>query len=140
MIIDQIRKRTQEGVGVENGREYDLNTRPYTPQYARNKGSSKVDLTNTGDMLENMYVRSTTNSDVRISVRERDYGKLRGAQEGIEVLPRNEKGNPIQGAPKRKVKRPFFGLSDRDKREIVNDAKFKGIFERALKRHINKKK
>lgn len=140
MIIEQIRKRTQQGVGVENGREYDLNTRPYTPQYARQKGSSKVDLTLTGDMLENMYVRSITDKSVTVSVRERDYGKLRGAQEGIDVLPRDEKGRPIKDAGKRKVKRPFFGLSNRDKEEIINNAKFKGIFERALKRHINKKK
>jgi len=91
-------------------------------------------------MLENMYVRSTTRDSVSVSVRERDYGKLRGAQEGVDVLPRDEKGRPVKGAPKRKVKRPFFGLSNRDKEEIVNSAKFKGIFDRALKRHINKKK
>lgn len=124
VIIEQIRDRTRDGVGVNSqGREFDLSSRPYTAKYAKKKGVSQsaVDLTLTGDMLENMFVKSTDESSVTISVRARDYGKLRGAEEGIKT----KKGI---------VKRPFFHLSKNDIEQIRNNPDFINVFKRAAKR------
>ncbi len=140
IVIKQIRERTQSGRGVRSdGQEYSLQDVPYSAQYAAQKGSSRVDLTLSGDMLENMFVKSTGSNSVSISVRKRDEGKLQGAEEGIRRLKRDSKGKPI-GKSKETVKRPFFHLSERDKDAIVNDPEFERIFNRALRRLESKKR
>ncbi len=132
--MDQIRKRTRRGIGVKpNGQEYNLNSTPYTPEYARLKGASrsKVDLTFTGDMLENIRVTKVTDNGVTLEIDPSDYGKFRGAEEGIIRRIGQKK---IKNGPKKLLKRPFFHLSDGDKEKIVNDSKFQGILKRAVKR------
>jgi len=138
VIIKQIRDRTQSGTGVSsNGREYNLGNKPYTKGYASQKGVSRsdVDLTLSGDMLENMYVKNVKDGSVDISVRERDYGKLRGAEEGIWVNNRDSRGKAIPGTGKL-VKRQFFHLSSNYKKKIKNDSDFRRILERAVKRNL----
>ena len=136
LILGQIRRRTRKGKGVDaNGKEYNLQSKPYTRLYASQKGQSKVDLTLSGDMLENMHVKGVGEKDVTVAVREEDYGKLRGAEEGILVsTQRTKNGVAKKNSPKRLVKRPFFHLSENDRKQITNSAGFKRIFERALKR------
>jgi len=86
-------------------------------------------------MLENMHVSKVGENDVTVKVRDEDYGKLRGAEEGIFVsTQRTKNGVAKKGSPKKLIKRPFFHLSENDKTKIVNSAGFKRIFERALKR------
>jgi hypothetical protein len=134
VIIEQIRDRTRSGVGVTPaGKEYPLSSVPYSPGYAKTKGVSRsaVDLTLTGDMLENMFVKTTDDTSVEISVRARDYGKLRGAEEGIRTVTRDKKGKPISTGLK---KRPFFHLSKNDMDKIKNNRDFISTFTRALKR------
>jgi hypothetical protein len=138
IIIEQIRERTRSGVGVsESGREINLQSRPYTKEWIKKKGSSKVDLTFTGDLLENMYVSGTGAKSVTIKVKQEDYGKLRGAEEGILRNRRDSKGKRIPGTGVL-VKRPFYRLSANDKREIANSPDFKGIFERAIRRNLKR--
>jgi len=139
LIIEQIRDRTRKGTGVNpNGREYKLQNKPYTRKYAKLKGSNKVDLTLTGDMLENMFVSDTGVKTVSISVRDEDYGKLRGAEEGVIRNIRGPRGKPIPGT-KTTIKRPFYRLSKNDTDEIVSSDDFRRIFKRATNRFFNKR-
>ena len=117
-----------------NGREYSLSNKPYSDNYAKEKGVSKsnVDLTLSGDMLENMFVKRTGKKDVTISIRNRDYGKLRGAEEGIWRNVKGSGGKPT--GRKELMKRPFFRLSKKDIDKIKNDREFQRVLERALKR------
>lgn len=89
-------------------------------------------------MLENMYVKQTGAKDVSIAVRKSDYGKLRGAEEGILVNKRDSKGRPIPGTG-RLLKRPFFHLSQKDKDAIITDPVFQKVFRRAVRRLENKR-
>ena len=141
VIVDQIRERTRNGKGVTpQGREYKLRNKPYTREYAKKKGAVRndVDLTLSGDMLENMYVKQTGAKDVSIAVRKSDYGKLRGAEEGILVNKRDTTGKRIPGTG-RLVKRPFFHLSQKDKDAILTDPVFQKVFKRAVKRLESKR-
>lgn len=143
MVIEQIRKRTRSGVGVTpGGKEYKLDSRPYSRKYARDKGQTNVDLTLSGDMLENMYVKSTSSDKITISVSPEDYGKLRGAEEGIRRIQRDSNGNPIMTnghtVTKDIVKRPFFHLSNGDVDKIISSKRFIDTFKRAVKRALEK--
>jgi hypothetical protein len=113
-----------------------LSSRPYSDGYAKEKGVSKsnVDLTLTGDMLENMFVKNVSDKNIEISVRNRDYGKLRGAEEGIE----RRVGKPDKNGrySKTLVKRPFFRLSKSDIEKIKNNPDFLRTLERAGNRVI----
>jgi hypothetical protein len=134
VVIERIRERTQSGIGVdEAGREVDLSTRPYSIGYAKKKGVSvtDVDLTNTGNMLENMFVKNADSNSIEISVRNRDYGKLRGAEEGI-------KKRTLGGGIK-VVKRPFFNVSKNDLEIIRQDRNVKRILDNAAERLIREK-
>lgn len=84
-------------------------------------------------MLENMYVKNVSGTEVDIAVRDEDYGKLRGAEEGVYRNRLDSRGRPIKGA-KTKVRRPFFHLSKNDKIQIVNDPVFTKVLKRAIKR------
>ena len=101
-----------------------------------------MDLTLTGDMLENIEVSSTSRDTVSIKVNESDYGKLRGAEEGIWTVKRDSSGKIIRRdghtIKDKLVKRPFFNLSSKDIKAIQESAKFKETFERAIKRNLNK--
>lgn len=133
LVVDQIRTRTQNGVGVDqSGREVDLSTRPYSPKYADYKGVSplSVDLTLTGDMLENMFVKKADSESIEISVRARDYGKLRGAEEGVKQRQGKGKGRV------KLVKRPFFNISKNDVEDIKNNETFQRILDKATQKML----
>lgn len=133
LIVKQIRERTMDGTGVdETGREYKLSSRPYSQSYADYKGVSKsdVDLTLTGDMLENIFVKNVTNDKIEISVKTRDYGKLRGAEEGV----RKRVGGQVKI-----VKRPFFNVSKNDLDEIRQSSSFQRILKMAGQRLAREK-
>lgn len=138
LIVKQIRTRTQGGVGVDpSGKEYNLGSRPYSSSYAKYKGVGKsdVDLTLTGDMLENMFVKSIDSSAIEISIKNRDYGKLRGAEEG--VFQRQGKPNKNGKYKVTKVKRPFFRLSDNDVETIQDSKDYQRILDNATKKMIS---
>jgi hypothetical protein len=143
VIVKQIRSRTRAGKGVTSkGRQYNLSERPYTENYARQKGVGRgaVDLTLSGRMLENMYVKDVGKKDVTLSVRKADYGKLRGAEEGIPVRERDLNGKIIKSKGRmRKVKRPFFHLSNQDRKAILQDEVFQRTMKRAQKRLEDKR-
>lgn len=144
IVIDQLRVRTRGGIGVTpDGREYRLQSRPYDRKYAQKKGSSDVDLTDSGAMLEDMYVKGTTRDTVKISVAEKDFGKLRGTEEGIRRVQKDARGNPIlvrgKTVTKDLIKRPWFHLSNGDMDKIVNNKRFQDTFARAIKRATKKK-
>jgi hypothetical protein len=135
VILEQIRDRTRSGLGVdENGKEYSLSSTPYSEKYAKQKGvsRSKVDLTLSGDMLENLFVKNADKEKIELSVRNRDYGKLRGAEEGIirNKATGGKKGKTL----KEIIKRPFFHLSKNDIEKIKNSDDFQGTLERINKR------
>ncbi len=133
LIVKQIRERTMDGVGVdETGREYKLANRPYSQSYSEYKGVSRtdVDLTLTGDMLENIFVKNVDDKKIEISVKSRDYGKLRGAEEGVKQKV---------GGRVKLVKRPFFNVSKNDLEEIKQSSSFKRIFENAGRRLAREK-
>ncbi len=81
-------------------------------------------------MLENIHVRKVNkNKGIVLAVSKEDYGKLRGAEEGVYQKI---------GKGRKKVKRPFFNLSENDKKEIVNNSEFQGTLKRAIKRLTKK--
>lgn len=130
MIIKQIRRRTRGGKGVTStGKEYALASKPYSPTYVKTKGSAKVDLTLSGDMLENMYVSDVSGNDIEISVADEDYGKLRGAEEGVRH--RDDPKGPVK-----LVRRQFFHLSKNDIKAVKNDSLFQRTLERAVKKTL----
>jgi len=143
VILEQIRNRTRSGKGVTaQGKEYNLDSKPYTKNYATGKGQTNVDLTLSGDMLENMFVASTNGDTITISVSSDDYGKLRGAEEGIRRIQRDSKGRPVlrngHTVTKDIIKRPFFHLSKGDIDKIINSKRFTDTFKRAVKRELDK--
>lgn len=60
-IADHIRKRTRSGRD-ERGRPF----KPYSAAYAKRKGSAKVDLTLSGDMLDDIQPLNVTDKSVRV--------------------------------------------------------------------------
>lgn len=137
VVLEQIRDRTRSGVGVTpEGREYNLQSKPYTREYAREKGSSKVDLTLSGNMLENMHVSGVSGNKVKITVAPQDRGKLEGAEDGILRNKRGPGGKRLK--TKELIKRPFFHLSSKDKESIVNDPEFQRTLKRAINRELKK--
>jgi len=68
MIIDKIIERTHSGTGYYNG---NLKSFPkYEKEYAKEKGSSKVNLDLTGDMLSELTVVSHTSGEIKIGYKK----------------------------------------------------------------------
>ena len=86
-------------------------------------------------MLENLIVKSVDNKNITISVNERDYGKLRGAEEG--VYQRTGKPNKSGKYKLTKVKRPFFHLSSNDIDAIQNTKDYQRILDNAAVKMAN---
>lgn len=80
-------------------------------------------------MLENMFVKNVDDRRIEISVRNRDYGKLRGAEEGV-FQKQGKKG----GYRKTLVKRPFFHLSKNDIEAVKSDPAFQRTLDLAAQR------
>ena len=51
-VKTSILKRTKRGYDVDGNK-----FKPYTPAYAKSKGSKKVNLTNTGQMLDSLDIK-----------------------------------------------------------------------------------
>lgn len=98
--IETIIKRTQTG-NDRQGKPF----KEYSPEYAEQKGSSDVDLTLMGDMLLGVKTRRTANG-VEIFLESDQVPKGYNHQVG-DTLP----------------KREWFGLNEKEAREIVNKIK-----------------
>ena len=66
LVLNHIKQRSKNGVGVKRkGRGYQTFSFPgYTEDYKSKKGSSKVDLTLSGDMLDALEVIKKTKDTV----------------------------------------------------------------------------
>lgn len=109
MIVEQIVDRTRnEGKDIN-----DKDFKGYAPSYKKirqEKGlqTSYVDLTDTQNLLDRIEIKRADKTGITIAVNKADEGKFRGAHEGVYV----GKGQ------KKKVKRPFFGLSPKDVQKL----------------------
>ena len=111
LVLAHIKERSQNGVGARRrGRGYQLFSFPgYTEEYSSKKGSSQVDLTLSGDMLEAMEVIKKTRRTVEIGYKRNnpEVGKAEGNQLGS-----------YGGSPDRKKARPFLGLTKSEYEEL----------------------
>jgi len=116
LVLDHIKTRTQNGVGVRRmGRGYQTFAFPgYTAEYKKAKGSSDVDLTLSGDMLEALEVIKKTKDTVEIGYKRSNTqaGKAEGNQLGS-----------YGRAPDRKKARPFLGLTKAERDELENQVR-----------------
>lgn len=96
-VIEEIVARTRSGIGTEGS------FTSYTSEYIKEKGSSKVDLTLTRDMLDFMEVISIGEDTISVgySSSNPEQGKAEGNQLGTYG-----QSSPIPGKA-----RPFIGLS-----------------------------
>lgn len=101
-IVEKILSRTAAGLD-KNGIAF----KPYNPEYAKEKGSSHVDLSLTHDMLTELDVVDTSiPGQILIGYPEGhvDAGKVEGNQTGV------------RGKSSKVVKpRPFIGVSQKEK-------------------------
>ena len=108
-LLEKIIGRTQDGKDV-NGKSF-IN---YTEEYAETKGVSRsdVDLTLFGDMLLSMET-SSSKGKIDLTIEGEEAAKAYGHVSGF-------KGHPtIKNGPKR----DFFGVSDREAKQIANNIK-----------------
>ena len=111
-IIQFIQTRTSGGVGFRKGRNYRLSEKPYTKEYAQRKGSSRVDLTLTTEMLDSIDLLAHRNGSITV-----------GYQAGSRVNDKAE-GNQTGSygrSPNSKKARPFLGLTLRDLDTLLED-------------------
>lgn len=105
-IVDFIRMRTKSDNIDKNNKGF----AEYSPEYEAKKGTSRVNLTETGDMLENLKVLRTYTNYITIGY-ERDYdgmGKVEGIRKGTfgNAKPVTEK-------------RDFIGITQGDLNAIL---------------------
>ena len=99
--INRIIERTQDGKTLDG-----KNFAAYSPEYAELKGSNDVDLTLAGDMLLSVDSRFS-GSSVELFIDD-ELNTKKGYNHHVgDTLP----------------KRPWFGLTDKEAREIANDIK-----------------
>lgn len=101
LIIEQIKKRTSQGKDV-NG----IGFKKYEPEYADEKGSSKVNLDLTGDMLSELEVISDKVGEVRIGIPK--DSEVAGQAEGNFI------GSYGSKKPNPKKARPILGVSQKE--------------------------
>lgn len=127
LIIKKILDKTKKGIN-KFGNPFPK----YNPEYAKEKGSSKVNLKLDDEMLRAMsIVRSTPNS-ITVGYKKADpqAGKCAGNQSGSY-------GQPSRNLAKQ---RPFIGLTEKEKTLIIAkvDQKSRAIKVRTLaQEHIS---
>jgi phage gpG-like protein len=115
LLVRRIRTRTENGVDV-NGAAF----RDYSAGYAEQKraalGHARVDLTVSGQMLNDMQVTSATNNTATISFTSQGYG----AAAGGTFIQRSRAMGAANKAAFNNPSREFFGASEEDEQAIVD--------------------
>jgi hypothetical protein len=113
LLVRRIRTRTENGVDV-NGASF----APYSPGYAAAKrealGHSRVDLTVSGRMLNDMQVTSSTKSTVTIS-----FVSQGGSSVGGTFIQKSRGLGAADKAAFNNPSREFFSASEEDEQAIV---------------------
>jgi hypothetical protein len=114
LLVRRIRTRTEAGTSV-NGSAF----RDYSPGYAAQKraalGHSRVDLTVSGRMLNDMHVTSTTNKSATIS-----FVSQGGGAAGGTFIQRSRALGAADKALYNNPSREFFGASEEDEQAIAD--------------------
>jgi phage gpG-like protein len=115
MLLRRIRTRTENGVDV-NGAAF----APYSDGYASQKsaelGHSRVDLTVSGRMLNDMHVTATTNRTATISF----VSQGGGGSSGGTFIQRSRSMGAADKAAFNNPRREFFAASDEDEQAIAD--------------------
>jgi|SRR5690348_8385660 len=113
LLVRRIQTRTQSGVDVHGG-----SFRGYSPEYAKAKraalGHSRVDLTVSGRMLNDMQVVETTDRTCTIS-----FISSGGGGGGGTFIQRSRAMGAADKAEFNNPSREFFGASAEDEEAIV---------------------
>jgi hypothetical protein len=113
LLVRRIRTRTENGVDV-NGASF----APYSPGYAAAKrgalGHSRVDLTVSGRMLNDMQVTSSTKSTVTVS-----FVSQGGSSVGGTFIQKSRGLGAADKAAFNNPSREFFSASEEDEQAIV---------------------
>jgi hypothetical protein len=114
LLVRRIRTRTERGQDVY-GRAF----REYSPGYAAAKraalGHGRVDLTVSGQMLNDMHVTETTKSSATIS-----FVSQGGSASGGTFIQRSRSMGAANKAAFNNDYRPFFDASDEDEQAIAD--------------------
>jgi hypothetical protein len=114
MLLRRIRTRTENGVDV-NGAAF----APYSDGYASQKsaelGHSRVDLTVSGRMLNDMQVTATTTRTATIS-----FVSQGGGSSGGTFIQRSRSMGAADKAAFNNPRREFFAASDEDEQAIAD--------------------
>jgi hypothetical protein len=114
MLLRRIRTRTENGLDV-NGAAF----APYSDGYASQKsaelGHSRVDLTVSGRMLNDMQVTATTTRTATIS-----FVSQGGGSSGGTFIQRSRSMGAADKAAFNNPRREFFAASDEDEQAIAD--------------------
>lgn len=107
-IISYIQKRTSSGSRDKDGNRF----APYSKEYAKEKGSRKVDLMDSGDMLIQLTLLAERSGSITIGYPPGDpiNGKVEGNRLGTYG-----KASPIPGKA-----RDFLGIDEKELNRIVS--------------------
>lgn len=100
-MVDEIKKRSRSGID-----RYGVGFKPYSKEYKAVSGKSKVDLTETGDMLSELDVISI--DDDSITIGYKSGHELEGQVEGNQIgsygrSPNADKARKFIGLPSKTV-------------------------------------
>jgi hypothetical protein len=103
LIIEYIRDRTQQGTGIRsNGRLYDFPA--YEDAYAKSKGSRKVDLTMSEELLTEMKMLSFSDRKNTVTIGYEAGSDVNGKAEGNIIGSYGRDPNPRKA-------RSFLGVN-----------------------------
>ncbi len=124
-IIRRIRTRTESGVDVHGA-----SFREYSERYAAQKsealGHSRVDLTVSGRMLNDMQVTSASKTGATVS-----FVSQGGGMKGGTFIQRSRSMGAADKAEHNNATREFFGVSEEDEDALVK------ALEKALEERLN---
>lgn len=114
LLVRRIRTRTEQGRSVNGGA-----FKSYSPGYAEAKkqavGHSRVDLTVSGRMLNDMQVTSTTKTTATIS-----FVSQGGGASGGTFIQRSRSLGAADKAGYNNPSREFFGASEEDEHAVAD--------------------
>jgi phage gpG-like protein len=114
MLLRRIRTRTENGLDV-NGAAFAPYSDGYAAQKSEELGHSRVDLTVSGRMLNDMHVTATTNRTATIS-----FVSQGGGSSGGTFIQRSRSMGAADKAAFNNPKREFFAASDEDEQAIAD--------------------
>lgn len=106
-ILEYVKDRTLSGKDI-NGKKFP----PYNPDYAKEKGSSTVDLFSSGRMMDGMKVLKVANNYISIGYDDPDL---------IPQVEGNVLGTYGQPDPIPNKARNFLGISEKDLNLILSE-------------------